>query len=179
MELKLWGQHPSQTASPLQWTRRRGFYWTAAHIPGQTLSPLDLWWSWLQPKTSRHIELVKHQFSILLNSDVTALFANISVLIEREWFSAVSAYSFSWSWCISKNSNCTFNPSEWLWGAQLGRIWEAAHCCATGGMAEAAGLGMVLWHTPHCLGSRGHGVWGRVHALLLYVAVLFVGQSLC
>lgn len=54
VELKLWGQRPSQTASPLQWTRRRGFYWAAADSPAQTLELQDLWWSWLLPKQNTH-----------------------------------------------------------------------------------------------------------------------------
>lgn len=68
--LTLWGQHPSQTASPLQWTRRRGFYWAATHSPAQTPAPQGLWWSWLLPKQNTHIEQgrQKHLYTCTVTS---------------------------------------------------------------------------------------------------------------
>lgn len=51
--LMLWGQRPSQTASPPRWTRRRGFYW-AARRPAQTQETRDLWSSWLLVKHNTH-----------------------------------------------------------------------------------------------------------------------------
>lgn len=51
---------------------------------------------------------------------------------------------------------------------------------AAAGVVVGAALGVELRGAAHHLRPRGHGVGGRVHVtLLLDVAVLFVGQSLC
>lgn len=81
----------------------------------------------------------------------------------------------------STDSYSTFNSSERLCGAELCRVWgEAPHGRAVSRVVEAAGRRVVLWGTAHCLWSRIHGIGGRVHvALLLYEAILFMGQGLC